>query len=308
MNDYDIEEEPILLSKPVFDLFLREENSNDLIALYSFYYYVAKWQKTQQPKCTIDYAAKKLKMSEKVVRKTKHKLMALGLIEDVIGRSGKNSENVAWYIRVKFIWTRDKAKEAWENRNKIEKPTLPKSNIVESYPTQNNHTRNGNTYALSSGTDALSSGIKDLKPPTPFLKTSTINRRTRTTNIPPKQVAPVRPTRPVIPFLDLFPPNYQSHLGFQSIWVKYIKLRESIKKKAPFTQDAVDLLVGYVEKNFLNDVEQTIERFEYCITNGNVAPNLKPWDNKQNNYTTKNKGNSLTSFSSGQNSSKYDGI
>ena len=46
---YDVENEPIILPKPVLDKFFKQDKPGDLIALYSFYYYTAKWQKTNQP-------------------------------------------------------------------------------------------------------------------------------------------------------------------------------------------------------------------------------------------------------------------
>ena len=123
--------------------------------------------------------------------------------------------------------------------------------------------------------------IKPLKPNplTPF-SNSSINRRKRTTNIPTKQVQPViRPTRPTIPFIKLFPANYQANKDFQSIWENYVGHREENRKllKSTLTLRAVNLMIGEIIKNFPTDITQVIERFEWCIKNGRTAPNLKPW-------------------------------
>ena len=61
---YPIEEEPIVLSKPLLDIFLAEPNPANLIGLYCFYYYTAKWQGTNQPKATIIYTAKGMKWGQ----------------------------------------------------------------------------------------------------------------------------------------------------------------------------------------------------------------------------------------------------
>ena len=61
-----IENELIIITKQTFDAFLRSDFPADLIALYNFYYYTAKWQETNQPKCTTGYTAEGVKWSGKV--------------------------------------------------------------------------------------------------------------------------------------------------------------------------------------------------------------------------------------------------
>lgn len=100
---YDINEEPIVISKSILDLFLEQENSGDLIALYTFYYYTAKWQKTNQVKATVEYVANGLKWSSAKVRLARSVLKDLQLIEDVQVRSnGKMGER---YVKINFIWS-----------------------------------------------------------------------------------------------------------------------------------------------------------------------------------------------------------
>ena len=48
MEQNFIENELVILSKQTLDLFLSQENCSDLISVYTFYYYTAKWQKTNQ--------------------------------------------------------------------------------------------------------------------------------------------------------------------------------------------------------------------------------------------------------------------
>ena len=49
MQQNFIENQLVILTKQTLDVFLRQENAAELIALYTFYYYTAKWQQTNQP-------------------------------------------------------------------------------------------------------------------------------------------------------------------------------------------------------------------------------------------------------------------
>lgn len=81
MENNFIENEIMILTKQTLDIFLQQENPSELISLYTFYYYTAKWQKTNQPKCTTEYVSKVLHWSRTKVTKVKKQLIELGLIE-----------------------------------------------------------------------------------------------------------------------------------------------------------------------------------------------------------------------------------
>ncbi len=80
---YDFNDEPIILSKPILDLLMHEPKQADLLALYIFYYSTAKWQRTSQPKATTSYVAQGLGWTEERVQKIKKRLKELQLIEDI---------------------------------------------------------------------------------------------------------------------------------------------------------------------------------------------------------------------------------
>jgi hypothetical protein len=101
---YPINEEPIFLSKPLLDLLLKEENSADLIALYCFYYYTAKWQGTSQPRATSNFTMAGLNWGETRFIKAKRKLRELNLIEDIAARA-EGGRVFAHYIKLKFLWS-----------------------------------------------------------------------------------------------------------------------------------------------------------------------------------------------------------
>lgn len=103
-----LEDMLIVIMKPTIDVFLKQDNPGDLIALYAFYYYTAKWQGTNQPKCTTSYAANGLRWGEGKVRKVKKQLCDIGLIEDVAVREG--GRITGHYIRVRYKLKNDTEK------------------------------------------------------------------------------------------------------------------------------------------------------------------------------------------------------
>jgi len=102
---YNLDQEPIVMSKGLLDTLLHQDRPADLIALYTFYYYTAKWQQTNQPKATTAYVAKGLRWSEEKVQSVKKPLLDLGLIEDITSKNDKG-QITGHYIRVNFTWRR----------------------------------------------------------------------------------------------------------------------------------------------------------------------------------------------------------
>lgn len=100
---YDSQDEPIVLSKSLIDILLKENHPADLIALYCFYYYTAKWQHTNQPKATIQYVANGLNWGTDKARRIKQELLKLHLIENVVERREGN-KIAGHFIKVNFIW------------------------------------------------------------------------------------------------------------------------------------------------------------------------------------------------------------
>lgn len=97
-----LEDQLIILTKSIIDKFLKEKNPADLISLYTFYYYTAKWQKTNQPHCTDGYVQKGLHWGYDKFIKTKKILLNLGLIEQVVNKTSKGTIE-GYYIKIKFI-------------------------------------------------------------------------------------------------------------------------------------------------------------------------------------------------------------
>lgn len=105
---YPVEEEPIILSKHLLDILLKDEDYSNLVALYVFYYYTAKWQKTNQPHATLNYVAEGMSWGVDKVKRIKKKLKDLGLIDDIVYQA-EGGQFEGHYIKVNFIWTKEKA-------------------------------------------------------------------------------------------------------------------------------------------------------------------------------------------------------
>jgi len=99
-----IENNLLILSKQTYDLFLKADNPMDLVSLYTFYYYTAKWQETNQPKCTTKYAAVGLRCGEEKIRRVKKQLIELGLIDNIVAKDKETGKVIGHYIRLNYIW------------------------------------------------------------------------------------------------------------------------------------------------------------------------------------------------------------
>jgi hypothetical protein len=135
--DYDRQQEPAIFSKALSDLILTQQNPAELVALYWFYYYTAKWQQTNQPKATNGYAAKGLHWSSARVGKIAKQLEILGLIKRHIHWNKETKKISGHYIQVNFVWT----------KQCLRKAMLKESNILAFHRT--NALSDNNLNALS---------------------------------------------------------------------------------------------------------------------------------------------------------------
>lgn len=121
----DVADSLIIFNKITFDRLLKTETPADNIALYTFYYYTAKWQKTNQPKCTIAYVANGLKWSESRVRKAKKELSDIGLVEDITSKdeSGKISGH---FVKVNYF-----SSSTLKDNHTVENPQCGTADTVE---------------------------------------------------------------------------------------------------------------------------------------------------------------------------------
>ena len=145
-----LENQIIILTKQTLDVFLQQKNPMELIGVYSFYYYTAKWQKTNQIKCTTGYVAKGLSIGEAKVRAVKKQLIDLGLIEDVQSKD-ENNRITGHYIKINYVFKK-------ETLDKLEPPLQNSTGWNEPQGGNNHSVENEETNALSSNNlNALSS-------------------------------------------------------------------------------------------------------------------------------------------------------
>jgi hypothetical protein len=159
----DIASELIIIPKSTLDQLLKTNNPSDCIALYTFYYYTAKWQGTNQPKCTTNYSSTGLNISKDRIRRAKKELIELELIEDIVGRKKDSSKFNEWYIKVNFIFK----KKTVDKLHPTDFPESGKTHSVE----------NQDTNALSTNSiNALSTNKESIGKPNGFqLGTPKIN-------------------------------------------------------------------------------------------------------------------------------------
>jgi hypothetical protein len=141
--EYNQNEEPIVFSKHLMDILLSQPDYAEIFALYGFYYYTAKWQKTNQPKATSTYVQNGLNWGKHKVQSIKRRLKELKLIED-IQYYNKEKQITEHYIKVMFIWS---------------KHPLPENRVGTPLPDFSTGTKTGTLNALSSNINinALSS-------------------------------------------------------------------------------------------------------------------------------------------------------
>jgi len=103
----DIENYLIILSTATLKQFLKYQNASDLIALYTFYYYTAKWQNTNRIKATITYCRKCLHWSQYRFSRANKTLIDLNLIQKIPIKNSKGQIQ-GWYTQINFIWSKNK--------------------------------------------------------------------------------------------------------------------------------------------------------------------------------------------------------
>ncbi len=101
-----IEDNLIILSKQMLDMFFDTRRVADLISLYVFYYYTAKWQKTNQVRATDKFVKKGLRWGDERFRKAYRILAEMGLVERVVRKDAKGKVT-AFYVKLNYIWKRE---------------------------------------------------------------------------------------------------------------------------------------------------------------------------------------------------------
>lgn len=108
----DIADDLLIVNKTTIDRLFQEENQNTLI-LYLFYYKTAKWQKHNPIKANDDYCKRCLHWGIDRLQLAKKRLKEMKLIE-VIKRTTDKGRVQGWYVKVNYL---------------IDETTIPKTTI-----------------------------------------------------------------------------------------------------------------------------------------------------------------------------------
>ena len=79
--NYNKQQEPMVLYPATYAKLL-SMNNPDVIALFTFYYYTAKYQETMSIRCTVSFASKGLGLTKDRIRKAKALLVTAGFIQE----------------------------------------------------------------------------------------------------------------------------------------------------------------------------------------------------------------------------------
>lgn len=119
-----IEDEIVLVTTRTLHRLFQYASGADAVALYDFYGYTAKWQKTNQPKATDKFCRKGLGWGKVRFARAKKILLKEGLIQRIMIR--QDGRIKGWYIKINYLWKKEKAekiqsilmkKEIEENKN-----------------------------------------------------------------------------------------------------------------------------------------------------------------------------------------------
>lgn len=147
---YNVDDEPIVLSKHLVGRLLKHKKYPDLLGLYTFYYYTAKWQKTNVCKCTNNYAMKGLKWGKERLLSTKKILVAEGLVTPITRTHPKSGKVAGHYLKVNLLWSQDAVESMIKStRNNPQKTTGPETRPLETIGPDNQPLVGSTTNALS---------------------------------------------------------------------------------------------------------------------------------------------------------------
>lgn len=114
----DIADDLLIINKITIDRLFNENNQNALV-LYLFYYKTAKWQKTNPIKANDEYCKKCLHWGTDKLKNAKAKLKEMKLIE-TIRKTDDKGIVVGWYLKINYL----------VDKSRIPETTIPASHQV----------------------------------------------------------------------------------------------------------------------------------------------------------------------------------
>lgn len=97
----DIADDLLVINRTTIERLFQEDNQNTLI-LYLFYYKTAKWQKINPIKASDEYCKKCLHWGIDKLQTTKARLKEMNLIE-TIRKTNSSGLVIGWYVKVNYL-------------------------------------------------------------------------------------------------------------------------------------------------------------------------------------------------------------
>lgn len=130
----DIADDLLIVNKTTIERLFNEETQNPLI-LYLFYYKTAKWQQCNPIKATDEYCKKCLHWGIDRIQATKRRLKEMELIQTIRKTNDKGTVE-GWYIKVNYLI----------NNSRIPETTIPSRPQLVSQETNTINNKYINTY------------------------------------------------------------------------------------------------------------------------------------------------------------------
>ena len=110
-NEFELEKQLVIISTPTIKKLLSFGTiGRDALLLYMFYYYTAKWQKTNQPRATAQFCMKGLYWGEERFSKADKLLKDLNLVSKV-SKKNEKGQIESWYVKINYFWTAKKERK-----------------------------------------------------------------------------------------------------------------------------------------------------------------------------------------------------
>ena len=145
----------IQIHKATIDRLLETDNFVDAMAVYMFYIYTARWQKTARIRAVTTYVSNGIGLSEPRVRRAKKTLIGLDLIRDK--QSVRDNKITGHYVEIRFSFYSDSQDISHPN----DFPQCGKRHSVENHHTNALSTNSLNALSKSRGNTGKTPSLQD---------------------------------------------------------------------------------------------------------------------------------------------------
>lgn len=157
-KEIDILHNSVIIPKATMDIFLKEKNFSKVYGLYCFYYYTARWQKTNQVWAVKSFVMKGMKIGKRSFEKAHKRLEELGLVKR-FARKDENGKIKNWYVKVNYILKRTTIKSVLDQGDQMTLMVQRGQNVPVDLDDPNTLS-NGSLNTLSNSKDKVKDSIE----------------------------------------------------------------------------------------------------------------------------------------------------